>query len=306
MDHLPFGEDASVVGESEKHRFTTYERDAESGTDYAINRQYATSVGRFLQPDPLVDISGTSQSLNLYAYSTNEPVDLVDPLGLTFFAQNQSVCPAQFSNCATVTVIIGGQIGEVMVGLDGLGGGTFIWGNSTFTDAQLSRFNELIPGGLPRTFNLLPSLELQPLFAPDLNNIREQIRRKALKDAEACANAATAVLRGQLDKAALERQSKQVGLGVLRNIIARGIRYALGQVLETGMLSSMPRVAAAVSGAHSALTLMAHPAAMVAGLFIGMSVLLTPGEKELNLMKQISEASKACKETVFASYGLKF
>jgi hypothetical protein len=38
-DHFPFGEDTGTgTGETEKHRFTTYERDSESGSDYAINR----------------------------------------------------------------------------------------------------------------------------------------------------------------------------------------------------------------------------------------------------------------------------
>jgi RHS repeat-associated protein len=82
MDHLPFGEDASVVGESEKHRFTTYERDGESGTDYAINRQYAINTGRFMQPDPIAGKINVPQSFNRYTYTINDPVNYLDPLGL--------------------------------------------------------------------------------------------------------------------------------------------------------------------------------------------------------------------------------
>jgi RHS repeat-associated protein len=73
-----------VVGESEKHRFTTYERDAESGTDYAINRQYQTITGRFMQADPFegsYEISNP-QSLNRSSYVGNDPVNFIDPLGL--------------------------------------------------------------------------------------------------------------------------------------------------------------------------------------------------------------------------------
>jgi hypothetical protein len=40
QDHLPFGEDVAGSGESEKPRLTNYERDSESYTDYAINRQH--------------------------------------------------------------------------------------------------------------------------------------------------------------------------------------------------------------------------------------------------------------------------
>jgi hypothetical protein len=45
--HLPFGEDFAESGSQEKHHFTTYERDSETGTDYAINRGYDYVTGRF-------------------------------------------------------------------------------------------------------------------------------------------------------------------------------------------------------------------------------------------------------------------
>ena len=83
QDHLPFGEDAGVSGESEKHRFTNYERDLESGgTDYAVNRQYSNSTGRFLRPDPLDGSLDNPQTFNRYAYVSNDPINSTDPLGL--------------------------------------------------------------------------------------------------------------------------------------------------------------------------------------------------------------------------------
>src|SRR6185295_16653081 len=81
--HLPFGEDFGESGTLDKHHFTSYERDGESATDYAINRQCLSGVGRFLQADPyrasgyLVD----PQSWNRYRYSRNDPVNKKDPLG---------------------------------------------------------------------------------------------------------------------------------------------------------------------------------------------------------------------------------
>jgi len=66
--------------------FTGKERDAESGLDYFGARYYASSMGRFLSPDP----SGLSysdpknpQSLNLYTYGLNNPLTNTDPTGLT-------------------------------------------------------------------------------------------------------------------------------------------------------------------------------------------------------------------------------
>jgi RHS repeat-associated protein len=84
QSHLPFGEELVGTGTTDKHRFTSYERDSETGTDYAVNRQHAQSVGRFSRPDPY-DGSynfGDPQSLNRYTYVRNDPVNEVDPLGL--------------------------------------------------------------------------------------------------------------------------------------------------------------------------------------------------------------------------------
>jgi RHS repeat-associated protein len=81
QDNLPFGEDAGVSGNLEKHRFTNYERDPD-GSDYAVNRQYSTSIGRFRQPDPMGGSIGNPQSLNGYAYAMGDPVNLADPSGL--------------------------------------------------------------------------------------------------------------------------------------------------------------------------------------------------------------------------------
>jgi RHS repeat-associated protein len=82
--HLPFGEDLGASGEQEKRHFTTYERDIETNTDYAINRQYAQSVGRFIRSDPLRSSCNwvLPQSINRYTYVENDPINNVDPLGL--------------------------------------------------------------------------------------------------------------------------------------------------------------------------------------------------------------------------------
>jgi len=40
--HLPFGEDFGETGtQQQKQHFTSYERDSQSGTDYAVNRAYS-------------------------------------------------------------------------------------------------------------------------------------------------------------------------------------------------------------------------------------------------------------------------
>jgi len=65
--------------------FTSYERDSESGDDYALARSYASSNGRFLSPDPLEGRAGDPQSWNRYAYVENDPINLSDPSGQGFW-----------------------------------------------------------------------------------------------------------------------------------------------------------------------------------------------------------------------------
>jgi RHS repeat-associated protein len=79
---LPFGEDFGESGTQEKHHFTTYESDSETGTDYAINRQGAQSLGRFMQVDPVSGSVSNPQRLNRYSYAMNDAANTADPLGL--------------------------------------------------------------------------------------------------------------------------------------------------------------------------------------------------------------------------------
>ena len=80
--NYPFGETWYETGTASKWKFTSYERDSESGLDYAIFRYHSTNLGRFMSPDPLAGNIGNPQSLNRYSYVLNDPVNLVDPLGL--------------------------------------------------------------------------------------------------------------------------------------------------------------------------------------------------------------------------------
>jgi RHS repeat-associated protein len=81
--HYPFGEFWYSSSTTTKWRFTSYERDAESANDYAIFRYHSNRLGRFLTPDPLAGSIASPQSLNRYPCAVNDPVNLVDPLGLS-------------------------------------------------------------------------------------------------------------------------------------------------------------------------------------------------------------------------------
>ena len=100
---LPFGTalNAQSTGATNK-RFTTYDRSAATGLDYAVNRHYDSQQGRFTQVDP-AGMNATNledpQTLNLYAYCTNDPVNNSDPSGLGIFG---SIFKAIFGGIASL------------------------------------------------------------------------------------------------------------------------------------------------------------------------------------------------------------
>src|SRR5262249_23699994 len=81
--NFPFGEAWYSTNTTTKWRFTSYERDSvETGNDYAQARYYVNRLARFNSPDPFAGSVALPQTLNRYAYVANDPVNLLDPLGL--------------------------------------------------------------------------------------------------------------------------------------------------------------------------------------------------------------------------------
>ncbi len=96
-DYLPFGEELAAgtggrttgIGfgnsaDNNRKKFTGYERDTETGLDYAQARYYSNTQGRFTSPDPFAGSAtiGNPQTFNRYVYCGNNPVNLTDPLGM--------------------------------------------------------------------------------------------------------------------------------------------------------------------------------------------------------------------------------
>ncbi|HEY0097929.1 MAG TPA: polymorphic toxin-type HINT domain-containing protein [Pyrinomonadaceae bacterium] len=94
-DYLPFGEEAfagqggrttgqGYASDAVRQKFTGYERDSETGLDYAQARYHSPTQGRFISPDPLLSsgVPANPQSWNRYTYVLNNPLALVDPSGL--------------------------------------------------------------------------------------------------------------------------------------------------------------------------------------------------------------------------------
>jgi RHS repeat-associated protein len=69
-----------------RSRYTGKERDTESGNDYFGARYYASSMGRFMSPDPTPFgiAPGDPQSWNLYSYARNRPMTAIDTGGMWY------------------------------------------------------------------------------------------------------------------------------------------------------------------------------------------------------------------------------
>lgn len=81
--HYPFGESWYSQNTTTKWQFTSYERDSESGNDYALERTYINRLGCFSSPDPLTASAIDNPQLwGRYSYVVNDPVDLMDQFGL--------------------------------------------------------------------------------------------------------------------------------------------------------------------------------------------------------------------------------
>jgi RHS repeat-associated protein len=104
-DFMPFGEDlgagqfgrttalgyeAAGTPSNPREKFATYERDDETGLDFAQARYYQNRLGRFTSVDPLLS-SGeiqVPQTWNRYAYSLNNPLLYTDPSGFFVYGKN--------------------------------------------------------------------------------------------------------------------------------------------------------------------------------------------------------------------------
>jgi RHS repeat-associated protein len=96
-DFMPFGEELNagtpnrtesakyaLASDGLRKKFTGYEKDTETGLDFAEARYYNNQHGRFTAVDPLL-ASGKSanpQTFNRYVYVLNNPLIFTDPSGL--------------------------------------------------------------------------------------------------------------------------------------------------------------------------------------------------------------------------------
>lgn len=77
--YTPYGAGDADARAGTAFRYTGRRLDPESGLYHLRARAYSLRLGRFLQPDPI----GTAGGINLYAYVGNDPLNAMDPFGLS-------------------------------------------------------------------------------------------------------------------------------------------------------------------------------------------------------------------------------
>jgi len=77
-----------------RQKFTSKERDNETGLDYFLARYYSSTQGRFTGSDPLLSSATLydPQSWNRYSYTLNNPLKYTDPFGMYICDGDKSQC----------------------------------------------------------------------------------------------------------------------------------------------------------------------------------------------------------------------
>ena len=113
IDYYPYGgeqNDYCTTQVPQNYKFTGKERDAESGLDNFGARYNASSLGRFMTPDwaakavtvPYAKF-GDPQTLNLYSYVENGPLNRIDADGHFWLGLAGAFCNAVISGCNAQT-----------------------------------------------------------------------------------------------------------------------------------------------------------------------------------------------------------
>jgi RHS repeat-associated protein len=116
--YYPYGEERTPTDDG-RVKFATYTRDL-PGLDYADQRYYNASKGRFWTPDPggmsTADLRNPT-SWNEYAYANGDPANFYDPTGKSVFSGSGHPCGSNWMADASLA----GPCGEY--GSDDWGGG---------------------------------------------------------------------------------------------------------------------------------------------------------------------------------------
>ncbi len=110
--YYPYGEERGGNPPNDQVKFATYTRDSGTGLDYADQRYYASTFGRFMTPDPMQQAvsSKTPQNWNRYAYVANDPINSLDPNGFALIAPEEYQPDISISYIEDLVAAGGGSI----------------------------------------------------------------------------------------------------------------------------------------------------------------------------------------------------
>jgi len=152
---------------SEPRTRTKYEYDSETGPDHAFTLYYSSRLGRFLSTDPLAGGIGDLQSHNAYPYTSNNPVNMIDPSGLSDCPDLKIGCMPSYE-CEVGLCLVGAA------GVDLFGGGwADFWGGDTATANRMF----LLGAGIVDNFDIL-----QIAYNPCLAELRGDCSQPANLD----------------------------------------------------------------------------------------------------------------------------
>ena len=84
--HSTSSDSYRTSGQEYDRGYTGHEQLDDSGLIHMNGRVYDPEIGRFLSPDPLVQVPEYSQSFNRYSYVLNNPLNAIDPSGFSWIS----------------------------------------------------------------------------------------------------------------------------------------------------------------------------------------------------------------------------
>jgi RHS repeat-associated protein len=109
----PFGNIKSKNGLLTSQMFALQYCDSESGLHYAGRRWYSPEIGRFTTPDPMVlyrpeQMMDSLIQLCPYTYGGNDPIDNIDPSGLSFWSVAGAIVGVAIGVSLGIGIILAG------------------------------------------------------------------------------------------------------------------------------------------------------------------------------------------------------